>query len=212
MHKRKKLVQSTGKKIMQFSMLVYSVLSLIFDDKRLTTVLMLGCLFTVVFVFAFSGVENNKFLHVGPSEHTVVMGFVVDTWYKWNVLCSFAFISTCLNDFIFLSINPWILNTIQDEKTHVLPYPKWVCLFITQTKSFYAHVMSIFGLALLLSQIDFFIIRTFVDILVGTFATIKYMEKKIIDEQYVPLIGEKTPPCPEKASDVTRLKNAENQE
>ena len=30
-----------------------------------------------------------------------------------------------------------IINTIQDDKATMLPYPKWVCLFITQATSVY---------------------------------------------------------------------------
>ena len=49
------------------------------------------------------------------------------------------------------------------------------------------HVMSVFGIALLLSQVDFFVIRSLADFIVGTFATIKFMEKKTVDTAYTPL-------------------------
>eukprot|EP00961_Rhodomonas_salina_P097482 1311026-Rhodomonas_salina.2 len=47
--------------------------------------------------------------------------------------------------------------------------------------------MSVFGIALLLSQIDFFVIRSLADFIVSTFATIKFMEKKTVDTAYTPL-------------------------
>eukprot|EP00961_Rhodomonas_salina_P237881 3215172-Rhodomonas_salina.1 len=163
------------------------MISKVFEDKRLTAAFMIAWLIVALVIFATSGIEKNEFLHIGPSNHTIVMGFKVDTWEKWRIISLFAFVSTCLNDFIFVSINQWVVNTIQDDKAHVLPYPKWVCLTIVQAKSFYGHVMAIFGLALLLAQFDFFLIRTSADLIVGTFATIKYMENKSVDTAYTPL-------------------------
>eukprot|EP00961_Rhodomonas_salina_P294928 3934970-Rhodomonas_salina.2 len=48
--------------------------------------------------------------------------------------------------------------------------------------------MSVFGIALLLSQVDFFVIRSLADFIVSTFATIKFMEKKTVDTAYTPLV------------------------
>eukprot|EP00961_Rhodomonas_salina_P097483 1311026-Rhodomonas_salina.3 len=83
------------------------MLSALFEDKRLTTAFMLCWLVVAVSIFSFSGAEKNNFMQFGPSNHTVVMGFRVDTWQKWYSISAFAFISTCLNDFIFISIHPW---------------------------------------------------------------------------------------------------------
>lgn len=160
------------------------MLVLFFEDKRLTTLVMIFWLMVMISIYAFSGVEHNVFLQFGPSEATYVMGFHVDTWPRWYMVSCIAFLNTCFNEFIGGSLDPWIINTIQDEKTTVLPYPKWVCMLIVQTLSIYGHIMSLFGIALLLSQIDFLVIRTVADIIVTTFAMYRFMAHKTVDSGY----------------------------
>lgn len=161
-------------------------LSLFFDDKRYTTCVMLLWLSCTIFIVTFTSTEDNTFLHVGPSNSTYVMGVHVNTWPRYYSVCLFAVISSLVHDFIDIAIDPWMINVIQDEKTTMLPYPKHVCLFICQSFSFYNHVMALFGISLLLSQLDFFIIRTTVDLFVGLYGTMKFMEKKTVDASYQP--------------------------
>lgn len=52
-------------------------------------------------------------------------------------------------------------NTIQDHKTKYIPYPKWQCVSILLAYEVYTHIMSIFSMYLLFSQIDFLLIRYF---------------------------------------------------
>lgn len=156
------------------------MLEQLFEDKRLTCILMMGWLIIVLIIYAFSGATDHhgQFLHVGPSAETVVMGVVIDTWRKWYVLAGLAFLKTAMNEFVAASINPWIINTIQDEKTSTLPYPKFVCLLITQLYTVYSHIMSVFGIALLLSQVDFLLLRILADLIVTTFAMYRFMLHK----------------------------------
>lgn len=161
--------------------MITRILNNVFHDKRLITVMMLLWLAVTIAIFSFTDTKNNNFLHVGPSNSTVLMGITVDTWPKWHAAVCAGFVSTLLNDFFNIAIDPWVINVVQDQKTKILPYPKSICLIICQVNSLYDHVMALFSISLLLAQIDFFVIRTTVDLLVSTYGTIKFMEKKQID-------------------------------
>jgi hypothetical protein len=92
-----------------------------------------------------------------------------------------SFLSTCVNDFFGDSLSPFFLNTIQDHKTKYLPYSKTTCYVILQLWSTYCCLMSIFSVGLLMSQIDFLLIRLVADLGVNTFTTFKFLKGKEVN-------------------------------
>lgn len=150
----------------------------LFDDKRVITIFLLVWLSLVVIIFEDLGLMNTQFMTLGPSKSTQFMSITLDTWYKWGMVAGFTFVSTAINDFMSDALSPWILNTITDHKTRFIPYPKWMCLLITQMWSLYCNVMSVFSIFLAMSQIDFVIIRTFADLIVNAYTTNKFIRNK----------------------------------
>ena len=161
------------------------VVDALFDDKRVITFFLMIWLSIVLIVFKDIGLLDTKFMTLGPSEFTVFMGVTLDTWYKWGLVAAFTFINTSVNDFVSDALSPWILNTITDHKTRFIPYSKPVCLLITQTWSIYCNIMSVFGIFLAMSQIDFVLIRMVADLTVNAYTTTKFMRSKTFcPEQY----------------------------
>jgi hypothetical protein len=150
----------------------------LFDDKRVITVFLIIWLSIVLLVFKDIGLLDTKFMTLGPSDATVFMGVTLNTWYKWGLVAAFTFINTSVNDFVADALSPWILNTITDHKTRFIPYPKVVCLIITQTWSIYCNIMSVFGIFLAMSQIDFVLIRMVADLTVNAYTTTKFIRAK----------------------------------
>ena len=182
----------------------------LFDDKRVITVFLMVWLSIVLVVFKDIGLLETAFMTLGPSDSTIFMGVKLNTWYKWGLVAAFTFINTSVNDFVSDALSPWILNTITDHKTRFIPYPKIVCLIITQTWSIYCNIMSVFGIFLAMSQIDFVLIRMVADLMVNAYTTTKFMRNKTFcPEQYKRMSN-----CEEgnemntlKSSDQTPLKN-----
>jgi len=92
-----------------------------------------------------------------------------------------SFLSTCVNDFFGDSLSPFFVNTIQDHKTKYLPYTKSTCYILLQLWSTYCCLMSIFSVGLLMSQIDFLLIRLVADLAVNTFTTFKFLKGKEVN-------------------------------
>ena len=149
-----------------------------FDDKRLAVMVLLTWLSIVILVFWHLGLLGTRYISFGPSSQTFFMGVVLDTWDKWGLVALFTFINTCMNDFFSDSISPWILNTITDHKTRFIPYPKYQCLLISQAWAVYCNVMSVLGMMVALSQIDFVFIRMSADLFVNTYTNLKFMRNK----------------------------------
>lgn len=158
-----------------------SCLSNIFDDKRLTCALLMTWLVIVMGVFSHLGVMQTQFMSFGPSPETFFMGLCLDSWYRWTWVAIFTFLSTAINDFVGDAVVPWIQNTIQDHKSHYIPYSKFTCWGITQCWSMYCSAMSVFSIYLLMSQIDFLIIRAFADSVVNLYTTYRFLRCKKTD-------------------------------
>lgn len=157
------------------------MLDYIFDDKRLAISIL--CVWMVFIVCMLQTIDllHSEFFTFGPSSHTVFMTVTIDTWHKWGMLVGATFTTTCVTDFMSDAIVPWLQNTIQDHKTRYLPYSKATCYLISQTWAIYVNIMSIFGVALMMSQIDLLIIRMAADLLVNTFTCFKFMRAKTVD-------------------------------
>lgn len=161
------------------------VMDTIFDDKRLVVVFLTCWLTLVLVIFKDLGLMNTRFMTLGPSDATIFMGVTLNSWYKWGLVAAFTFINTAVNDFMSDAISPWILNTISDHKSRFIPYPKWMCLGITQAWSCYCNIMSVFSIFLAMSQIDFVLIRMFADLVVNAYTTTKFIRNKTFcPEQY----------------------------
>lgn len=152
----------------------------VFDDKRIAVVILMVWLAVVVIVFKDIGLLDTKFMSMGPSDKTVFMGMVLDSWYKWGMVATFTFVNTSINDFMSDAISPWILNTITDHKTRFLPYSKGTCLLISQLWSVYCNVMGVFGLFLAMTQVDFVLIRMAADLTVNIYTNMRFMRNKVM--------------------------------
>ena len=150
----------------------------LFDDKRVISGFLLCWLTIVLVVFKDIGLLDTSFMNMGPSETTVFMGMKINTWNKWALVALYTFINTSINDFMSDAVSPWILNTITDHKTRFIPYPKLVCLFVTQVWSLYCNIMGVFSIFLIMSQIDFVLIRMTADLMVNAYTTTKFMRNK----------------------------------
>ena len=150
----------------------------VFDDKRVAVCVLMCWLIIVMILFKDIGLLDTSFMSFGPSSTAKFMGAVLDTWYKWGMVTIFTLVNTSVNDFMSDAISPWLLNTITDHKSKYIPYPKFVCLAISQLWSVYCNLMSVFGMFLAMTQIDFVLIRMLADLTVNTYTNLKFMRFK----------------------------------
>jgi hypothetical protein len=161
--------------------------------------LLMAWMCTSVGIFWTLGAFHVQFMTFGPSSATIFMGMTIDNWFKWWCLASFSFCNTGVNEFLGSALGPWFINTVQDQKCTKLPYSKLTCLAISQLFTVYEHVMSVFGIFLMFSQIDFMLLRMAADLIVNQYSMTRFMLHKdvtdldvhtrahIVAEEYVEL-------------------------
>ena len=155
----------------------------LFNDRRvLTFLLLLWTAATCGVFFWIMYVDDSPFLQFGPNKHTELFGVVLDSWGKWWSVSIYTFISCGVNAFAGDSIVPFITNTVQDHKTVYIPYSKFTCLVIIQVFTCYSVVISIVGLFVALTQIDFTIVRLVSDLIVNWLTTAYFLRGKIVDK------------------------------
>jgi len=153
----------------------------VFDDKRIAITLLMIWLVILLVSFNTIGLFHSDFMRFGPSENTKIMSLTIRTWDDWILVTCASFFSTCVNDFFSDALAPFFTNTIQDHKTKYLPYSKTTCYIILQLYSAYCCLMSVFSVGLLMSQIDFLLIRLAADLFVNTFTTFKFLRSKEVN-------------------------------
>ena len=154
----------------------------LFDDKRLLCAcLMIFTAFSSL-VFCYIMVkDHSNFLSFGPNKHNKLLGVALDTWFKWWITAAYTFISTGISAFASDALFPFISNVIMDHKTEYIPYSRWTCLMIIQCYTIYSVVMSVIGMFVALTQIDFMLVRILADILVNHFTTFWFLRGKKVD-------------------------------
>lgn len=154
----------------------------LFNDKRVITLFILLWSVSSAAVFFFIMLEDDSpFLNFGPSPRTELFGVKLDSWSVWWAVAVYTFLSTAIAAFASDSVVPWITNTVQDHKTHYIPYSKVTCWWIIQVFTFYGVTQSIIGLFVALTQVDFMLIRLLADFLVNHFTTFWFLKDKKVD-------------------------------
>jgi hypothetical protein len=162
-------------------MVCFRVMDIVFDDKRLGVGFLMMWLTLVLYMFYHIGMFDGQYMCMGPSNKTVFMHSVLDTWGKWGAVAAFTAVNTCINDFMSDAISPWLLNTITDHKTKYIQYPKYQCIIISQMWSLYCGIMGVVGMMLALTQVDFVLIRLLCDLVVNLYTNMKFLKSKVYD-------------------------------
>jgi len=158
---------------------------LLFEDKRLTIIVLIAWMSFSLILLKVMTDENGSvaFMHIGPSKSLKLMDLTVDTWSKWLCVSLFTFFNTAISEFINTSLVPFFQNTIEDHKNTYLPYSKSTCWIIAQTFCVYCHIMSVFGIFLIFSQVDFLMVRACADLFVNGYTTTNFLKTKIYDPE-----------------------------
>lgn len=154
----------------------------LFNDRRIVTWLLLAwTILTATVFYSIMHAESSPFLVFGPNTHSKLFGVKLDTWTKWWAVTIYTFISTFVAAFASDSVVPFITNTVQDHKTIYIPYSKTTCLLIIQIFTCYSVVISIVGLFVALTQIDFTVVRLLADLIVNHITTSYFLRGKVTD-------------------------------
>ena len=129
-------------------------------------------------MFAHLGLLDSNYTTMGPSEHTIFLSVVLNTWNKWGLVALYTIISSAIGDFAADSLTPFFINVVSDGKCKYIPYTKTTCILIIQASAIYGTLISCIGIHLILSQIDFVVIRLLTDLCVNVYTNSRLLRNK----------------------------------
>jgi hypothetical protein len=162
---------------------------ILFNDKRLTALVMIMWSFVVLVIFFSLGVLHSTFFRFGPSDKLHFMTVPIDTWGEWILLSLYCCLDTLIKSFGHDAVIPWATTTIVDSKTRTLPYSKLTCLLIIETFYGYVHLSYFFKFFLSFTQFDFVFISTVSDMTMKVYSYSSYMENKTYSPPNVSVVS-----------------------
>ena len=156
----------------------------LFDNKLLICALLL--FWTVLSSSVFCAImiqDGSNFLMIGPNERNQLFGVKMDSWFKWWVTAIYTFVSTAIAAFASDSLCPFFTNAIEDQKTKHIPYSKFTCLMMVQVFTIYGVIMSVIGMFVALTQVDFMFIRIAADLMVNAHTTYYFLRGKEVNPE-----------------------------
>jgi hypothetical protein len=79
------------------------------------------------------------------------------------------------------SLCPFFSNVIEVHKTKYTPYSKFNCLLMVQCFTIYGVIMSVIGMFVALTQVDFMLIRIAADLVVNSHTMYCFLRGKEVD-------------------------------
>lgn len=152
--------------------------SVLFNDKRLTALVLVIWSAIMLVIFFSLGVMHSAFFRFGPSPSLHFMSIKVDTWEEWTLLALYCCVDTLIKSFGHDSLVPWLTTALADQKSKTLPYSKSVCLLVMETYYAYVHFSYVFKFFLSLTQFDFVIIAAVSDMAMKVYSYSSYMADK----------------------------------
>lgn len=153
-------------------------ISVVFDDKRITAVILVVWLLIVFCTFLSLGVLHSPFFRFGPSKNLHFMNVNIDTWTEWALLSIYCCVDTLVKSFGHDAIVPWLTTAVVDSKSSTLPYSKVTCMLIVETYYCYIHLSYIFKFFLSFTQCDFVLFAALSDMVMKVYSYSTYMKNK----------------------------------
>jgi hypothetical protein len=152
------------------------------DNKLLICVLiLLWTLLSSAVFFVIMIRDGSNFLSIGPNDKNQLFGVKMDSWFKWWVTAIYTWVSTAIAAFASDALCPFFTNVIEDHKTKHIPYSKFTCLMIVQVFTIYGVIMSVIGMFVALTQVDFMFIRICADLMVNSHTTYYFLRGKKVN-------------------------------
>lgn len=153
-----------------------------FVDLRVITVLMTLWLGVVILIMVEIGIfSNSKFVAFGPRKELTFMHVSVDTQYKYGMLVAMIVIHTLISDLVGDSINPQIINALQNTSTRFIPHKTYIYYIVTTVYAIYCSISQVFVIFIAFAQLDLLIVRLASDMLANLITTTLYLHDKVYD-------------------------------
>lgn len=134
-------------------------------DPRFVITLISIWMMTIFIYMISSGFTNSEFFSFGPSKRVKFFQLPIDTWGKYIAVVCYTLINQFVQTYGLETITPWMLNNVQNKKELEMEISPVGTQIIIQLWYIYLWSGRIFGIQIMLSQIDLLMFVLFSDLL-----------------------------------------------
>jgi len=134
----------------------------------------------------------NKFYNFGPNTSLIILGFTIDTYYRYFYIIGYCFVNSVFRSLFHNVLTSWVTNSVQDI-TRPKPITMHMFAYVSAYVSAYesAYIITLYTwfdwflyYNILLSQIDVLLIEIVIDLIMAGFVTKYYLANECIIHDY----------------------------
>ena len=133
---------------------------------------------TIIGLLKYTDPTFKKFYRFGPSNNMQVLGFSIDTGWKYTLLVFYCFVNSLVRTLVHNVLSPWLINNVQDENKPISHEIKKRAYEVTVNTTVYNWFDWFIYMNILLAQIDMVIVEICADLTMSVATTFYYMKKK----------------------------------
>ena len=154
---------------------------------RVTTVISVLAVWMVIITLMpiILGFTESTFFSFGPNTTVAFFGMRVDTWPRWVFIIVYIVINQILQTYGLETITPWMINEIQNKKVKHMSMSPLMTQLVLGLWTIYLWSGRLFGLQVMISQIDFLICVLISDLFATALVTQMYIREKKANEYAV---------------------------
>ena len=137
----------------------------------------------VCILMSVIGFVDSPFFHFGPSSNVHFFNNTIDTWKKWGFVVIYTVINQFIQTYGLETITPWMINEVQNKRTRTLHQSPTMIQCIIQIWYIYMWSGRIFGIQIMLTQIDFLLVVLISDLIATFITTRMYITSRRADSE-----------------------------
>lgn len=121
---------------------------------------------------------QRKFYRFGPGPNLKVLGLTIDSAGRYIGVVSYSFINSAFRTLHHNVLQPWLVNTIQDDTRHKPKHIHRLAFEITTIATIYQWFDWFIYMNMLLAQIDMVVVEVVADLIMSICTTAYYLQKQ----------------------------------
>ena len=181
-------IQNHNKNKLKNKNKIYSYFSNIYNDttnnslQKFCSRIIIGWMCIIIIsniILTIKSSDNSTFFRVGIHSDFIILGFVIDEYWKYFLIITYCFINSIIRKISHDILYPWLNNNIFD-----ISYVKYrknnkIAYELTTIGALYSWFDWFINFNLLLSQVDIFATELLVDVFISNLVTKYYLSHNL---------------------------------
>ena len=153
-----------------------------FSLQKLSSRIIIGWMIIIIIsniIISQLSTNNSSFFRFGVHDDFIILGFVIDNYYKYLLIILYCFINSIMRKISNDVLHPWLNNNIFDISYIKYKNNNKLAYEITTVAALYTWFDWFINYNILLAQVDMFITELIADVLMSNLVTKYYLSHNI---------------------------------